>query len=128
MEQVDAFLGGFPEPEGPRYGGTAVVGNIVEMPGGLNSLVSGDVAERQHQIYVSHMTLIRYDGDLQPRPYLAREWEVSEDGSEILFRLRDDVYWHDGRRTTAEDVAFTYRMASDPCVRLPPPRSWGQSG
>jgi peptide/nickel transport system substrate-binding protein len=124
MERVDEFLAGFPRAEGPRYGGTAVVGNIVEMPGGLNSLVSGDVAERQHQIYVSHMTLIRYDEDLQPRPYLARDWEVSEDGTEILFRLRDDVYWHDGRRTTSADVAFTFRMASDPEGAFPYSGFW----
>lgn len=42
-------------------------------------------------------------------PWLAQEWEVSDDGTTWTFRLRQDVRWHDGEPLTAEDVAFTYR-------------------
>lgn len=46
--------------------------------------------------------------DLAPAPDLAKEWEVSEDGLEWTFHLRDDVSWHDGEPFTAEDVAYTF--------------------
>lgn len=43
------------------------------------------------------------------RPWLARTWTPSEDGTEHRFALRD-VRWHDGRRVTAEDVAVTFEL------------------
>lgn len=101
-------------PGSPPYGGTLVVGNTVELPEGMNSLVSDDYGDGQHQRFMTHMTLVRLDESYMPRPYLARSWDVAEDGSAVTFHLRDDVYWHDGVRTTAYDVAFTYRMATDP--------------
>lgn len=42
------------------------------------------------------------------RPWLARHWEVSADGREHRFALRDDVRWHDGQSLTAGDVVFTF--------------------
>jgi peptide/nickel transport system substrate-binding protein len=67
-------------------------------------------------MYVHLMTLIQYDEDLQPTPYLAESWEVSDDLTELTFHLRDDVVWHDGTPTTAHDVAFTYMRITDPAT------------
>jgi len=46
-------------------------------------------------------------------PYLAEEWEFSEDGTELTFTLRDDVTWSDGEPFTAQDVAFTWQLVID---------------
>jgi len=40
-------------------------------------------------------------------PWLAEGWDISSDGKEYTFRLRDDVYWQDGEPFTADDVKFT---------------------
>lgn len=45
------------------------------------------------------------------RPWLARTWTPSEDGTEHRFTLRD-VRWHDGRPVRAEDVAATFELLS----------------
>ena len=37
--------------------------------------------------------------------------EVSEDGLEWTFTLRDDVYFHNGEKMTAEDVVFSWETA-----------------
>ena len=41
-------------------------------------------------------------------PWLAEQWEVSSDGKEYTFTLREDVKWHDGQNLTAEDVKFSF--------------------
>lgn len=104
-----------------RYGGTAVVGNIAELVSGMNAAITSDYLSLQYQQFVNLMTLVRYDADLSPQPYLARSWEVNEDTTRLTFHLRNDVYWHDGERTDAHDVAFTYSLVTDPATAFPNP-------
>lgn len=124
QDRVDAFLGGFDAPTGERYGGTVVVGTSAEIPQGLNGFVSSSYEAQQHQAFVGLMTLIQFDDTLEPTPYLASSWEISPDDTQITFVLRDDVYWHDGELTTAEDVAFTFRVASNPETGFPNTAYW----
>lgn len=60
-------------------------------------------------------TLIIHDpeGTGEFLPNLATSWEVSEDGLQWIFQLRDDVHfqagkYQDGRLMTAEDVAYSF--------------------
>jgi peptide/nickel transport system substrate-binding protein len=124
LPRVDAWLAGHEHPSGERYGGTAVTGAIGQLAGGMNGLVSADHWAHQHMAFMNLMTLLRLDEDLELRPYLARDWEVSPDGTEIIFHLRDDVRWHDGEPTTAHDVAFTYVRATDPETGFPNAGYW----
>jgi ABC-type transport system substrate-binding protein len=39
---------------------------------------------------------------------------VSEDGTVITLKLRDDIVWSDGTPITADDFLFTYEMIMDP--------------
>lgn len=105
-------------PEAERYGGTAVVGGMGEIQT-MNAFVSRDYMTDQFQAYVLFTTLLRYDRELRPQPYLARSWQVSPDTNEVTFELRSDVKWHDGEPTTAYDVAFTFDRLKDPAVAYP---------
>lgn len=124
MAAMDQYMATLPQPQGETFGGTVVVGSIGEIPDGMNALVSSDYTANQHQLFVNLMSLIQFDEALNPQPYLARSWEISEDGTELTFRLRDDIYWHDGVQTTAEDVAFTYLRATDPATGFPNDAFW----
>ena len=42
----------------------------------------------------------------EAEPHLAESWEVIDDTT-IEFQLRDDVYFHNGEKMTADDVVFT---------------------
>lgn len=44
---------------------------------------------------------------LQPIPWLAESWEVSDDGTTYTFHLRTGPQWPDGTPLTAEDFEFT---------------------
>jgi peptide/nickel transport system substrate-binding protein len=126
MAGVADHLGQFEgqEPPSDRYGGITTVGSIGEIADGMNGFVSADYTASQHQSFVHMMTLIQYDADLSPVPYLAESWEVTDDNTELTFHLRDDVSWHDGEITDAYDVAFTYEVANHPETGFPNTTFW----
>ena len=51
--------------------------------------------------------LMNPDGTHEPEPRIAESYEISEDGLDYTFHLRDDVTFHDGTPVTAEDVVFS---------------------
>jgi len=56
------------------------------------------------QIYDS---LIAYDTEMNPIPWLATSWNVSSDAKNFTFHIRQGVEWHDGVPLNASDVKFT---------------------
>ena len=55
--------------------------------------------------------LVGFDAaTLEPKPALATEWSVSDDGLVWAFKIREGVLWHDGEPFTAADVAFTLNL------------------
>jgi ABC-type transport system substrate-binding protein len=62
-------------------------------------------------------SLVRYDFPNKAyAPNLATSWEYNEETDVMTFHLRDDVYWHDGEKFTANDVVFTYTAIGIPEV------------
>lgn len=47
----------------------------------------------------------KHDGTVVP--HLSTSWEASDDGKEFVFKLREDVTFHNGNPFTASDVVFT---------------------
>ncbi|CAH1656092.1 MAG: ABC transporter substrate-binding protein [Chelatococcus sp.] len=72
-------------------------------PTALVSLTTSSGAEGTVSPKV-HEGLLAYDFDINPRPQLAKEWSVSPDGKEYIFKLREGVHWHDGKEFTSADV------------------------
>lgn len=54
------------------------------------------------------------DGGWTLVPALAKSWEVSEDGKQYTFSLRENVKFHDGTPFNADDVMATYNRIVDP--------------
>lgn len=52
-------------------------------------------------------TMIKKDSNGNYIPGIAKSWESSEDGLVWTYHLRDDVYFHDGTKLAAEDVAWS---------------------
>lgn len=63
---------------------------------------------------VIHGSLLVPDAEGNLEDYLAESHEVSDDGTVITFHLRDNAYFSDGEKVTANDVAFTFKYMSDP--------------
>ncbi len=58
-------------------------------------------------------TLVRDDALRGLAPNLAQRWELSADGVNLTFWLNPDARWHDGQPVTADDVLFSYRLATE---------------
>jgi peptide/nickel transport system substrate-binding protein len=53
--------------------------------------------------------LVRVTSSGEVQGVLAARWEqVDSDGQEYIFHLRDNVYWHDKKKFTADDVIATF--------------------
>lgn len=53
------------------------------------------------------------------RPGLAKNWEISHDNTCYIFHLRDDIYWSDGVKITADTIKSSYIMALETEESLP---------
>ena len=77
-----------------------------------------------HQLY---STLVEVNDSLQIKPLLATHWEFKNNNTELIFHLREDIWFHDdpcfpnskGRRMLAEDVVYSLRRIADPKVASP---------
>jgi peptide/nickel transport system substrate-binding protein len=93
-------------------GGSVIVGMRSDF-GGFNPITSSAAYDMEINNYALFTPLVQYDENLDVRPYLAESWELQDDTA-VVFRLRQDVRWHDGQPVTAHDVEFTFNMAKNP--------------
>ncbi|MEL7298234.1 MAG: peptide ABC transporter substrate-binding protein [Pseudomonadota bacterium] len=59
----------------------------------------------------------RADGSLTAG--LAESWEISNDGREYVFTLREDARWSNGDSITAADFVFSFRRVINPGTQSP---------
>src|SRR5262249_3766487 len=91
--------------ETPRFGGTLVT-VLPDDPPTLATWLSASFLSRMVTPQIVE-GLLAHGPDLSPKPALATEWSVSEDGLLYTLKLRGGVKWHDGVPFTADDVVFS---------------------
>jgi peptide/nickel transport system substrate-binding protein len=102
----------------PRPADTLVLASGSDLES-ANPVVTVHPMSRQVQRHVLFLPLVHLDEALRPVPALARAWTWSPDRRVLTFRLRTDVHWHDGVRTTARDARFTFEAVQDPATGSP---------
>lgn len=60
--------------------------------------------------------LTQMDADGAAVAAIAKDWEVSEDGTVYTFHLREDANWSNGEPVTAQDFVFAWQRAADPAM------------
>lgn len=58
--------------------------------------------------------LTEFDKDLKPAPVIAKSWELQDGGKKIVFHLRDDVQWSDGKKVRAQDFEYSWKRLLSP--------------
>ncbi|HAV59582.1 MAG TPA: peptide ABC transporter substrate-binding protein, partial [Planktomarina temperata] len=91
--------------DAPRKGGTLITVMATNVRN-LNPAVQSGIVTGYPgaQLFAAPL---RYDEDWTPQPYLAKSWDVSEDGLTVTLNLVDNAVFHDGTPITSEDVAFS---------------------
>jgi peptide/nickel transport system substrate-binding protein len=95
-----------------RHGGRFVIGSV-QNPRTFNAIMSNeqsssDITERMFA------TLTTYDNAAQKTiPWLARAWEMADDGLTWTYHLRKGARFSDGHPITAEDVLFSFQVIYD---------------
>jgi len=109
------------QPAGETYPGDDgdwLIWAMLVEPKTLNQInVDNDIYSRWITLLNIYEPLMVYDYDkMKLKPHLADSYEISNDGLEITFHLRDNIYFSDGVPITADDVIFTYKTVTDPNV------------
>ena len=84
----------------------------------LNPILASDSASSTINSYIFN-GLLKYDKDLNLVCDLAEKYEVLNGGLTILFKLKKNIIWHDGKPFTVKDVKFTYEKLIDETIRTP---------
>lgn len=108
---------------GGNAGGTGAAGGrpTVRMAGGpvgFPSPFAYASALGYYQMSLLYDTLLWKDSTGELLPWLASDYQRSEDGMSYTFTLREGLTWSDGKPLTADDVAFTFSYFNE--KTLPP--------
>ncbi len=90
----------------PQDGGTLVIG-LSQVPKNLDPVKYTGTYESNVMRSVFDTVVAWSDDQSEILPCLAESWEISDDMMEYTFKLRDDVYFHNGRKMTAEDIKYS---------------------
>ena len=110
-------------PSGPARAQGKAGGTLKCGWAGIGQITTLDPA-RMNQVLQFQITsnvlsgLTHINAELIAEADLARDWEVSADGTEYTFNLRQGVTFHNGDPFTADDVLFTYERSKNPQVSI----------
>lgn len=88
--------------------------SISSSPSRLNPILASDSASSEISDWLFN-GMFKYDKNGDIVCDLASSYEFKSD-TELIIKLRKDVLWHDGKKFSADDVIFTYKMINDPKV------------
>lgn len=106
----------------PAHGGSLTEG-VVGSPRFINPLLELSDADRD-LTYLVYSGLMRATASGDLIPDLAESYNISPDGLTYTFKIRDDAYFHDGQKVTADDIEYTITMAQNANLRSPKKNSW----
>jgi len=106
----------------PRFGGTYTEG-IVGSPRFINPILANSDADHDLSTLI-YSGLVRLGENGTIIPDLAESWDISADGKTYTVHLKSKIFFHDGKRITANDIVFTVEKIGDPSLKSPLRVAW----
>ncbi|WP_290060917.1 peptide-binding protein [Paraclostridium bifermentans] len=91
----------------------SIVYALTSSPTGIFNPLLNDTTYDDAVIDLTYNSLLSFDKNLNPKPELAKSYEISDDNLSITFKLNDNIKWNDGKTLTVDDVAFTFTSLAD---------------
>lgn len=108
--------------EVPKNGG-AITEGVIGSPRFINPVLAISDTDRDLTSLV-YSGLVRATTEGRLVNDLAEKMEISEDGLEYIFTLREDALFHDGENVTADDVVYTIELAKNDLLKSPRRAAW----
>lgn len=108
--------------EVPAHGGSLSEGQVGS-PSYINPVLELSDADRD-LTYLIYSGLMRATANGDLIPDLAESYTISPDGLTYTFKIRENAFFHDGERVTADDVEYTIQRAQDINIPSPKKPSW----
>jgi len=107
----------------PRQGGTYIEG-VVGSPRFINPIYAETSDVDRDLVQLIFSGLMKYDGEGKIIPDLAKEYKILEDGKVYEFYLKENLFWSDGQKLTADDIVFTIKTIQNPDFKSPLRVNW----
>ena len=124
---------------GPAQAKDSLVIGAAQFPSTLNPFIDPEVI-KSYALAFTQRTISAFDADWHPvcmmcaeLPSLENGLAVLEDrpdggkGMRITIKLKPGLMWGDGKPVTAQDLAFTWKLASDPNAGFSNTYPWGRA-
>ena len=119
--------------QAPKYGGVLTIHPLTAPPS-LSPHEESTIATVQ-QVSACYSNLVFFDPPKRQEsldtviPELAEKWSWQDNYRNLVFLLRRDVKWHDGKPFTSRDVKYTFDMVrgaadADAKLRINPRKLW----
>lgn len=100
------------------YRGGSISEGIVGTPRFINPILAFSDAD-QSLTSLIYSGLMRKDQDGNLIPDLAEKYEISKNGLEYTFTLKDNLYFQDNKPLNVDDVIFTINKTKDSVIKSP---------
>lgn len=107
----------------PALGGDHIEG-VVGQPRFINPLYGETNDVDRTLIELVFSGLMTYDKSGQLVADLADSYKISEDGKIYDFKLKDKIFWHDGKPLTVDDIIFTIKTIQNSDYKSPLRANW----
>lgn len=102
----------------PAVGGTLNYG-LWQAPRAINPVVGQNNDTDQELISIIFSSILKEDGNGGFKNDLAKEITYNANNSSAEVILKDDIYFHDGKKLTADDIIFTASIVKNPEYQSP---------
>jgi len=91
---------------------------IVLSPTSLDphTVEDGDTIDLLQQVYQG---LVQWGPDSRVAPAIAESWEIKDNGTTYVFKIRKGAKFHNGREVKAEDCKWSFERATNPKLASP---------
>ena len=107
----------------PALGGAYTEG-IVGQPRFINPIYGETNDVDRTLIDLVFSSLVTYDKNGQITNDLAENYTISPDGKTYEFTLKDNIFWHNGKALTPDDIVFTIKTIQNSDYKSPLRANW----
>ena len=58
-------------------------------------------------LFLCYEPLFVLDENLSPKGVIAKSWSMNDECTSVTVSIKEDIFWHDGKKLTSKDVVYT---------------------